>query len=300
MPKFIIRKLKRSELLDAYQLAMRSVNDLREKSGREPWDYIVSEVQPFNNHLYDTDSDGHWGAFFEGKMIGFCVAIVRGKQWYLGYLFVEAKYQLKGVGRKLLDRGIAYGDSTTESRALCTFPYNETALALYASFGMMPTWPIFEMERKIEKGEKLEQSDLRMEEDKTKKSLGRINKLDKEIRGYPHMAELEFFASDPRHKVCNFFDGKEWVGYSIISNGRMIAPAGATKPKYLPDIINDSFKLCLESGSDYCRIWVGGPNEAVYSRAKALGFKIGELAVFLSTKPYGDLYRYCPSHLAIF
>ena len=300
MPKFIIRKLKRNELLDAYKLAMRSVNDLRKNNGREPWDFIVSEVQPFNNHLYDTDSDGHWGAFYEGKLIGFSISIVRGKQWYLGYLFVEPKYQLKGVGRKLLDRAMAYGDGPIDSRALCTFPYNETALALYSSFGMMPTWPIFEMERKIEKGETVKLSRLRMVEDKTKKGLNRINRLDKEIRGYQHMAELEFFASGSKHKVCHFFDSDEWIGYSIVGNGRMIAPAGAVKPKYLPDIVNDSFKICIDSGSEYCRVWVGGPNKEVYTKVRDLGFKIGELAVFLSTKPYGDLYRYCPSHLAIF
>ena len=300
MPKFLIRKLRRSDLLDGYKLAMKSVNDLRERSGRQPWDYIVNEVQPFNNHLFDTDPDGHWGAFFEGKMIGFCVATIRGRQWYLGYLFVDPKYQVKGVGRRMLERAFEYGAHKADSRALATFPYNETALALYASFGMMPTWPIFEMEKKIEKGEKVVKSGLKMVEDKSKKGLGKINRLDREIRGYTHLPELQFFATDPKHHICHFYDGGEWVGYSVVNNGRMIAPIGAIKQKYLPDIVQDSYRIAAESGSDYCRMFIGGPNNAAYTKAIELGFLIGELTVFCSTKPYGDLYRYCPSHLAIF
>jgi ribosomal protein S18 acetylase RimI-like enzyme len=300
MSKLIIRKIKRDELLESMQLILRSANDLRMKAGRKPWDGTFSEVPPFNYHLYDTDSDGQWGAFFEGKMVGYSASVVREKQWYLAYLFVEPKFQLKGVGRKLLERAWAYGKDEVESHALCTFPYNETALALYSSFGMMPTHPIFEMYKKIEKQSPVRATALIVEEDSARKSILRMNKLDKEIRGYPHLADIEFFAGDPKTKIYQFYHGTDWIGYSIINSGKLIAPAGATRPEYLPDILTESFRICLKGGVDFCRVWIGGPNAAAYKRAISLGFKIGELAVFLSTKPYSDLYRYLPAHLAIF
>jgi ribosomal protein S18 acetylase RimI-like enzyme len=300
MSKLTIRKIRRHELLDAVKLVMCSADDLRLKSGRKPWNATVTEVPAFGYHLYDTDPDGHWGAYIESKMVGFGSAIMRGRQWYLAFLFVDPRFQLKGIGRKLMERCLVYGENKVESHALCTYPYNETAVALYSSFGMMPISPIFEMHRKVEKGEKITASNLVMEQDKTKKTIQRINRLDKEIRGYPHLVDLEFFAADPKHQICNFYDGDDWAGYSIIAGGKLIAPAGAVDPRFLPDIINDSYKLCLESGADLCRLWIGGPNEITYKKAISLGFKISELAVFLSTVPYGDFSRYCPAHLAIF
>jgi GNAT superfamily N-acetyltransferase len=303
MPKLTIRKIKKSELLEAVRLIVRTANDLLEKNGRKPWEATISEAPAFNRHLYDTDPDGHWGAFFEGNMVGFCAAVMRGRQWYLAYLFVEPKLQLKGVGRKLLERGWDYGADKAETRALCTFPYNETALALYSSFGMMPTYPLFEMHKKIDKAaepETIRSTGLTIEADNSHKAIGRIGKLEKDIRGYPHQADWSFFSSDPLHRIYQFYDGADWVGYSVVANNKLIAPAGAIDPKYLPDIVAESTRIMIESGTDLCRVWVGGPNAAVYKRTTNLGFRISELVAFLSTKPYSDLSRYCPAQLAIY
>jgi len=300
MPKYTIRKLRRHELLDAVRLILRSANDLRAKSGRPAWDVVVSEVPSINYHYFDSDPDGNWGAFFDGKIIGYCAALVRGKQWYLGYLFVDPDYQLKGVGRRLLERALEYGKGKVDSHSLCTFPYNEAALALYSSFGMMPTTPIFEMNRKNEDSLEIPATKLTGIEDNSRKALLRINRLEKEIRGYQHPADWEFFARDSKTKIYQFHSGSQWVGYSVTSNARLIAPAGATLAKYLPEIIAETYRLSLQSKPDMSRLWVGGTNAQVYGRLIELGFKIGELTVFLSTKPYGDFSRYCPAHLAMF
>jgi ribosomal protein S18 acetylase RimI-like enzyme len=300
MNKPMIRKLKRGELLDTIKLIVCSGNNLRLKSGRKPWEGAITEVPALNSHLYDTDPEGHWGAYDDGKLIGFCASIVRGRQWYLGYLFIDPKYQLKGIGRKLLEHGLAHGGKNADSLALCTFPYNETAVALYASFGMMPTYPIFEMYRNIEIGTEPSPSKLNMEEDNSSKSILRINSLEKEIRGYAHQIDLKFIAQDPKHKIFQFYDGAKWVGYSVVASEKLIAPAGTISPGYLPDIVSESYRHCVEAGSELCRIWVGGPNGAVYGKLISLGFKISELLVFVSTKPYSDLMRYCPASLAIY
>ncbi len=300
MPKLTIRKPHREEFLQIMKLIIKSANDLRARSGRKPWDSVAVDVPPLSYHLYETDPDGHKCAYYDNKIVGFSASIMRGKQWYLGYLFVDPSFQLKGIGRKLLDHAFAYGNDKADSHALCTFPYNETALALYSSFGMMPTSPILEMQKTFGKTDDLSPTDLRMEEDNTLRSMAIINRLEKEIRGYQHFVDWKFFARDPRHKIYQFYDKTKWVGYSVIFNNRLIAPIGSIEPQYLPDIVTESYRLLHKSGAEFCYMWAGGTNALLYQRLKSHGFRINEMSIILSTKPYGDYSRYCPAHLAIF
>ena len=300
MSKLTIRKPHRDEFLQIMKLIIKSANDLRVRSGKRPWDSVATEVSPLSYHLYETDPDGHKCAYYDNKIVGFTAALMRGKQWYLGYLFVDPAFQNKGVGRKLLDHSFAYGSDKADTHALCTFPYNETALALYSSFGMMPTSPILEMQKKIEKTDIVPESKLMIEEDNSSRSIFRINRLEKEIRGYSHPIDWKFFSHDSRHKIFQFYDNSKWVGYSVISGNRLIAPAGAIEAHYLPDIISESYRITIRQGADYCLLWIGGPNAAVFQRLKSHRFIIKEMSVFMSNKPYGDFSRYCPAHLAVF
>jgi ribosomal protein S18 acetylase RimI-like enzyme len=300
MPYLTIRKFKRADLLDAFTLIFKSANDLRVKNGRKPWEGGITDVPPFNLHLFDTDSKGAFGAYYGGKLVGFASALLRGRQWYLAYLFVDPDFQLKGVGRRLLDRAWAYGAGRAGSYALCTFPYNETALALYSSYGMMPTMPIFEMYVRPERNAAIHPARLKWEVDNSPRAQARINRLEKEIRGYARPVDIKFFGSESNHKIYQFFDGVRWAGYAVVAHNRIIAPAGAVAPRYLPEIITHAHNRCIESGAELVRIWAPGPNAALYERLIKLGFRIGELTVFLSTRPYGDFYRYCPAHLAMF
>ena len=300
MPKFIIRHPEKEELLDAIKLIYRSANDLRLKSGRKPWDSAITEVPPIFYHMLEHDRGGHWAAYSEQKMIGYGSALMRGKQWYLAYLFVDPRFQAKGVGRQLLQKCLDYGKGKADSWALATFPYNEAALALYSSFGMMPQAPIFEMHKKIGRPDDIKATGLRIEEDKSKAVLSKINKLEKEIRGYTRFGDWRFFSKTPEHKICQFYSGSTWVGYSLVIRDSLIAPAGTTNKKYLPDIVTESVRLCLNSNPKMIRMWVGGSNGDVYQRLISMGFRINEMLVFLSTKPYGDLQRYCPAYLSMF
>ena len=97
-----------------------------------------------------------------------------------------------------------------------------------------------------------------------------------------------------------FYSGAKWVGYSLIARSSLIAPFGAVTPQYIPQIMSESVAVCLKSNSDICRLWVPGPNSLAYAQAIKLGFRIQELQVILTSKPYGDFSRYCPGNLAMF
>jgi GNAT superfamily N-acetyltransferase len=187
MAKITYRHLKQDELLEASRLFQRSFNNLRRKNNRPTYDDKITEVSPFIHHTFKTDRKGYWGAFDGEKMIGFGHAGMRGKQWYLGNLFVAPRSQVKGVGSELLKRCLNYGKGKADSYSLCTFSYNEVSLALYSSFGIMPIYPIFVMYRKIDKNFRVRPTGLKVVEDKSNKSILRINRLEKKIRGYSRL-----------------------------------------------------------------------------------------------------------------
>ncbi len=84
MPKVTIHKFKSAELLDAFKLILKSANDLRVKNGRKPWDAVVTEVPSIARHMYDTDPDGTFGAYSDGKLVGYGSGLWR-KEWLLNH-----------------------------------------------------------------------------------------------------------------------------------------------------------------------------------------------------------------------
>ena len=300
MKKITYRHLKKDELLTASRLFQRSYNHLRRKNSRSTFDEKITQVSPFLNHKYDTDKGGFWGAFDGEKMIGFGHATLRGKQWYLANLFVSPRSQVRGVGSELLKRCMRYGKGKADSYSLSTFSYNEVSLALYSAFGIMPLFPIFVMQRKIDKSFKVRPAGLKGVEDKSSKSVLRINRLEKRIRGYSRLIDLRFYAGNAQVKILNFYKGSRWVGYSVVIRNSHIMPAGSPYPKYLPDIITESVRECIRSKTKEIEINIGAINRDLFQRLKSHGFKISEMVVFLSTKPYSDLSRYVPANLAMY
>ena len=302
-PKISYRLMKRSELLSAVRILIRSYNNFLRKTGRKPQvkPSQIKEASSYVNHLYTTDPKGCFGAYLDGRMVGFGHALMRGKQWYLANLFVEPSKQLSGVGRELLKRIIKYANGKADSYSLCTFCNNETALGIYSSFGFMPLDTIFEFILKP-RGKKINFIDtgLKKVEVITYKSLLRINKLEKEIRGYARLVDLNFFLEDKTYKVFDFYKGKKWVGYSVVKSNLELAPAGAVEPKYLPLILAETVKDCVENKAKFIRIWAGTENEAVFRQLKSYGFRIREMNAFLGTKKYADMQRYIPASLAQF
>jgi hypothetical protein len=302
MTEITYRHPTQGELLPACRLMALSYSDLQARSGRKmPKRPRIKKTPSAIVHMHKTDYRGCWVAYSGRRMVGYGQALMRGRQWYLANLFVATHVQNRGVGRELMKRCVNYGRGKADSFALCTFPYNEAAMGLYTSFGMMPLFSFFEMNKNISKKPRIRSTRLRIENGNSRKSILRINKLERQIRGYSRLIDLRFFAAEPEiRNILDFYDGSRWVGYSFIHQNTLIGPAGAIAPKYLPDIITESYRRCVRNGSKKVVTNIGATNSRLYSHLKSLGFTIEFMPVFLSTRKYGDFSRYIPAHLAIF
>ncbi|MCP4634563.1 MAG: GNAT family N-acetyltransferase, partial [candidate division Zixibacteria bacterium] len=130
------RRCRKKDLVPSIKVIRSSFNHLRKQTGKEPLRWTVRGVPPFFEHLIKTDPKTFYCAWYKDKVIGFAGAIMRGKQWYLAWLFIHPRYQDKGVGGKLLEKVWREGKGITH--ALSTFAYNTQAVGLYSKFGMAP------------------------------------------------------------------------------------------------------------------------------------------------------------------
>jgi GNAT superfamily N-acetyltransferase len=87
----------------------------------------VARGEARQRHLLATDPDGGWVAEDDaGELAGVSVGILRDDVWGLSLLDVRADLQARGIGRRLLDAALAYGDgargrivlSSTDPRAM--------------------------------------------------------------------------------------------------------------------------------------------------------------------------------------
>lgn len=81
-------------------------------------------------HLIGTDPGGCWAAEGPDGLHGICLALLREDVWGLSLFAVAAANQGQGLGRRLLDRALAYGDggrrgaiilSSTDPRAMRSY-----------------------------------------------------------------------------------------------------------------------------------------------------------------------------------
>ncbi|HVQ22816.1 MAG TPA: GNAT family N-acetyltransferase, partial [Candidatus Saccharimonadia bacterium] len=87
-------------------------------------------------------------AEFDGRIIGFGIAVEREGSWFLGFLFVEPAWQAEGVGRRILERilpasGVDAWLAGGGSLATCAEAIQLTSTGLYTSLGMRPRDPIY-------------------------------------------------------------------------------------------------------------------------------------------------------------
>jgi predicted N-acetyltransferase YhbS len=89
-----------------------------------------------HRHLLATDPGGCWVAEDDGRLVGVAVALVREGVWGLSFLAVDPDVQARGIGRRLLDRAVAYGTESGVHGRLILSSTDPKAMRRYARAGL--------------------------------------------------------------------------------------------------------------------------------------------------------------------
>jgi len=292
------RRCRREDLYPAVRLILRSIGDLREKTGKPPVPWRPRAAPAFAHHLFSTDPETFLCAWKGTRLVGFAAAIVRGKQWYLAWLFVDPRLQERGMGREMLRR--VWRDGPGMTHALGTFTYNQHAVGLYTSFGMLPHELLTVMEAKTEKILLPKRPAFDASSEVRRGDLAWIDRLERAIRGYPHPEEWRFWAGDEEFHVLVFRRGGRRVAYGMIGPRGEIQPIGVESARDLRAAVDASILAAAKLGKETLRFFCPNGNRAIYGYLHALGFRNVEMLVFMTDRPYGDFSRYLPATLAVF
>lgn len=293
-----IRRAREKDLLPAFKMVERSFNHLRKKHSMKPIKFPLQELPPVQKHLFSTDGHRAWCAWKGNKIVGYTHALVRGKQWYLGYLFIDPTLQDKGVGRKLLEK--VYFKKTDMTHALCTFSYNMQAVGIYSQFGMVPIQGLAWLGGKPDKFRMPKPTGLQGSTTLTPADLAWINALEKKVRGYERPVEWQFWTSNDQFEPYIFRDKGKRVAYGLLYKKLGIGPVGAVSNDYMVKATAELIRKAKPPKKESISVWVPTSNIELYQYLIKAGFRLGEIAVFMSDKSYTDFQRYLPTHLAIF
>jgi GNAT superfamily N-acetyltransferase len=106
-----IRPMTLGDVVGARTVVEAAAEQLERRVGHEPEARTDEQRENFLNGLrrfVELDPGGAWVAADGGTVVGMLASIRRGSFWGLSMLFVDPAYQSQGLGRQLLDAGLAY------------------------------------------------------------------------------------------------------------------------------------------------------------------------------------------------
>jgi len=300
--KISYRRCRAKDMVAAVRLGMSSINDIRTRTGKDALRWRVRKAPPFFLHLFGTNPETFYCAWRGTRLVGFAGAIIRGKQWYLAWLFIHPRYQDQGVGKRLLQK--VWRERRGMSHSLTTMTYNMQAVGLYSRFGMVPETLFTMMGVPRDRLKVPPPTGLEVVSEVRRADLTWINNLEKDIRGYPHASEWGFWQKSNIHQIYVFKRRGVRVGYSMLGWGTDIAPVGAAEARDLRDILAETLRIASEppkkkSRGNRLMIFLPEEQKKIYPFLLDSGFRNLEMLLFMSDEPYVDFSRYIPASPAV-
>jgi GNAT superfamily N-acetyltransferase len=232
------------------------------------------------------------------RVVAFGSAVERGPLWFLSMLFVEPGEQARGLGRALLAR-LLPAELDGRVLATCTDSVQPISNALYASLGIVPRMPLFNLLGRprpdipwpgLPDGIAVE----RIVDGARWRADREVAALDRSLLGFAHPQDHAFVLDEPRRAFAYRNSSGELAGYGYAGDVGRVGPIAVTDPRLLAPVLAHLLAAVEPRGAS--SVWLpGAAGEAIEASIRA-GLRIDGFPILAGwSKSFADFTRYVPT-----
>jgi GNAT superfamily N-acetyltransferase len=303
-PEILFRPARPADLPACEEIWRDGLNDYLLPLGQMEIPPDNTSLRLLHDHALATNPELFWVATEDAtgreEVVAFASAVRRESVWFLSMLFVRPGRQLAGLGRALLERTLPLDAAVT--RAVATDPAQPISNGLYASFGMVPRLPMFNIVGRATRPEALVAlPDGILATRLDAPSTGQPNPdtdvevaaLDREVLGFSHPEDHEFLRRQGRIRFEYRDAGARLLGYGYTSGLGRLGPVAVRDDTLQAPLVADLLAAVPPRGAS--AMWVPGAAGATMEMLVRAGYRIEGFPVLLCwSRPFADFGRYLP------
>ncbi|HYK96378.1 MAG TPA: GNAT family N-acetyltransferase [Candidatus Dormibacteraeota bacterium] len=297
------RPAAEADLLDCHRVWRDALDAYQAPMGIPPMPDDNPGLRRLHRHAHATDPSRFMVAerrtpLGGSRVVAFGSAMERGPMWFLSMLFVEPREQARGLGRALLEQ-LLPADPATRALATCTDSAQPISNGLYATFGIVPRLPMFNLVGRpaadfpwppLPAGIRAEL----VAEPGAMSDGAELGALDRALLGFDHPQDHRFVQAEPRHLFA-FRDGSgALAGYGYAGDIGRVGPIAVRDARLLAPVLGHLLTTVVPRGAS--AVWLpGAAGEAIVGAIKA-GLRIEGFPVLAGwSRPFADFSRYVPT-----
>ncbi len=201
------------------------------------------EVDPDLDHLQTHDRDGFFTAVDGGETLGFASAHVRSRQCVLSGLWVLPQHQGRGAGEALLEKVLAYAESSGAREYLALVPVANAVQSLLLRYEMAPITPVYTFHLDADTTDRVARSLMRLfpGQRATTELLARrgqadVDRVDRVTRNVTREVDHEYWLKKRGLDVALVRQGARIAAYAYGGADRVGPAVGTTREAALAAI----------------------------------------------------------------
>jgi hypothetical protein len=230
--------------------------------------------------------------------VAFGSAVERGDVWFLSMLFVEPAEQARGIGRALLARLLP---EPRHGRVLatCTDSAQPASNGLYASLGIVPRMPLFNLVGRPQPGSTWpplppEVTAERVAEYDAWRADPEVATLDADLLGFAHPEDHGYVLEEPRRAFAYRSASGELAGYGYAGDVGRVGPIAVRDADLLAPVLGHLLRTVEPRGAS--SVWLPAAADAAITAAIRAGLRIDGFPILAGwSKPFADFTRYVPT-----
>jgi hypothetical protein len=232
------------------------------------------------------------------RVVAFGSAVERGPLWFLSMLFVEPGEQAHGVGRGLLGQILP---APLDSRVLatCTDAAQPISNGLYASFGIVPRLPLFNLIGRPRPGFDWPAlprgvAAQRVAEVEAWQGDPEVQALDRSLLGFAHPEDHAFVLGEPRRAFAYRGPDGRLAAYGYAGDVGRVGPIAVAEPAFLAPVLGHLLAAVQPRGAS--SVWL--PADAAETIRVAIrgGLRMEGFPILAAwSRPFADFTRYVPT-----